>query len=298
MKTLMSVRGTRLGRAFSLVELLVVISIIALLMSILLPSLKRAREQGRRVVCGSHLRGLANAWEIYAITFQALPPLARAGIDINYKRNRCTEQMQRVETGGFGPDSFPAFLNPLPHPECASSFHPEWLTIFFRNQIFQVALPEGSDGEFGRWRNFGLLWVAGVLDDPRVFFCPSQRDPDLAWDTPYNPWPPSIETCRRPDNHHIANHTESSFERRAGMTGVPWDRVGLRTVIAGDIMWPDVVRTTHREGISAAYRDGHAVFIRDPRFADWWSDDDSWTDGDSRVKFLQMSHWLDLQGSR
>ena len=173
---------------------------------------------------------LVNPWGwTYDIRFN------RAGIDINYKRNKCTEQMQRVETGGFGPKSFPAFLGPLPDDKCASFFHPEWLTIFFRNQIFQVALPEGSDGEFGRWRNFGLLWVAGVLDDPRVFFCPSQRDPDLAWDTPYNPWPPSIETCRRPDDDAIANHTESSFGRRAGMTGVPWDRIGLRTVIAGDI---------------------------------------------------------------
>lgn len=294
----MSVRGGRAGRAFSLIELLVVVSIVALLISILMPSLKKAREQTRRVVCGSHLRGLANAWEIYAITFRALPPLARAGIDINFKKNTCTGRMERVETGGFGPDSFPAFLDPLPDSGCATSGHPEWLTIFFRNQIFQVALPEGSDGEFGRWRNFGLLWVAGALDDPRAFFCPSQRDPDLAWDTPYNPWPPSIETCRRPDNPHRANHTESSFERRAGLTGVPWDRVGLQTVIAHDNFWPDAVRGTHRDGVTAAYRDGHAVFVRDDKFDGWWSDDDSWISTESRVRFLEMSHWLDRQASR
>ncbi|MHC4611851.1 MAG: type II secretion system protein [Planctomycetota bacterium] len=291
-------RWARTGRAFSLVELLVVVSIIALLISILLPSMKRAREQTRRVVCGSHLRGLANAWEIYAITFKALPPLARAGIDINYKLSSCTWRMERVETNGFGPESFQAFLDPLPNTDCAWPGHPEWLTMFYRNQIFQVALPEGSDGEFGRWRNFGLLWVADVLDDPQVFFCPSQRDPDLAWNTPYNPWPPSIDRARRPDNQHMANHTESSFERRAGLTGVPWDRVGLRTVIAADNMWPDAVKSGHGEGVTAAYRDGHAVFIRDRKFADWWGNGDSWLDEDSRVKFLEMSYWLDQQGSR
>lgn len=53
-------------KAFTLVELLVVISIISMLMSILLPALSNAREQGRSIVCRSNLKQLQLGWLLYA----------------------------------------------------------------------------------------------------------------------------------------------------------------------------------------------------------------------------------------
>jgi prepilin-type N-terminal cleavage/methylation domain-containing protein/prepilin-type processing-associated H-X9-DG protein len=53
-------------KAFTLVELLVVISIIALLLSILMPTLNKAREQARNVVCASNVKQVVTALVVYA----------------------------------------------------------------------------------------------------------------------------------------------------------------------------------------------------------------------------------------
>jgi type II secretory pathway pseudopilin PulG len=62
-------------KSFTLVELLVVVAIIALLISILLPTLGRAQEQARQVICMSNLSGIQKGWMIYAAENNAFPPI-------------------------------------------------------------------------------------------------------------------------------------------------------------------------------------------------------------------------------
>jgi len=53
-------------KGFTLVELLVVIAVIALLMSVLMPALRMARDQAMRIVCGSRIGQITKGMMIYA----------------------------------------------------------------------------------------------------------------------------------------------------------------------------------------------------------------------------------------
>jgi prepilin-type N-terminal cleavage/methylation domain-containing protein len=65
--------GICLRRGFTLVELLVVITIIGILVMLLLPAIQAARESARCIDCGNHIKQLATAMQNYVNTQKTFP---------------------------------------------------------------------------------------------------------------------------------------------------------------------------------------------------------------------------------
>lgn len=90
-------------KAFTLIELLVVIAIIALLMSIILPSMRRVKQQATGTVCLSNIRQLGVAWQTYSSDNDSEIPHGHVPRDTTYVTDNPTHRFwvhyPQTETG-------------------------------------------------------------------------------------------------------------------------------------------------------------------------------------------------------
>jgi prepilin-type N-terminal cleavage/methylation domain-containing protein/prepilin-type processing-associated H-X9-DG protein len=181
-KTLLQNCRPRCGRAFSLIELIVVIGIIALLIGVLLPALAQARSQSRAVACLSNVRQLSTAVMMYANDHQRFIGYPNWQVD-GKPADRKTLLFPYLAQGKYNDDTagnqvWTCPANDRPDTEASYGFN----TTF--NWVKIVRILRSSEKV--------ALCDAGLMDQPAL-------QPSLATHV-WSPGRPSTSTSCRP-NH-------------------------------------------------------------------------------------------------
>ena len=159
---------------FTLIELLVVIAIIALLLSILIPSLRMAKDHAKKIHCSANLKSLSTAALLYASDNDALTP-SSTNIWVDAGTNR---------PGWCGVTSNFGTRMPLPENEQVVG-NTDPVTGLYRSQLWPyIETPDGwrcpADPIIEQKRSYGMSaqwWGRHTQDDDSVWYdSPATKD--------------------------------------------------------------------------------------------------------------------------
>jgi len=235
---------------FTLIELLVVIAIIALLISILLPSLRQAKEQAKSIVCQTNMRGIHGALCLY--TEDSEGRLMRSQGGVRYVEGEAVSIFWTEPLTQFVEDDFPAgrtnWYAPRSYVEsrdlfkCPSADKPAELVKAARDWPLGGSVVEW---QYDIYSSYGLNnrmanpWQPrGSLENSTYYHFWDTRQPGLMflmadsfmwcfdhWDNEYDFWYETRHGTKRDLIHilfhdcHIEGYLEDPRRRRPGHYG-------------------------------------------------------------------------------
>jgi prepilin-type N-terminal cleavage/methylation domain-containing protein/prepilin-type processing-associated H-X9-DG protein len=237
-------------RGFTLIELLVVIAVIAILMAILMPALKRAREQGQRAVCLSTLKQLTLAWIMYADDNDDKLVNGEAGYSngSNHAREeawagRCWTDQYNVRGGTRMPRQQQInaiqstifwtgkYVTELGAFACPTGIRDEMLTYNIMDGVNGRPRAGTNNGSAPAMQNGRKLWVKKRTDifqpaDRLVFIDEGWATPDsfaVHWNSTWTWW--DIARCRHGDGTDVSfSDGHAEYRKWKGIATVKWGR--------------------------------------------------------------------------
>ncbi len=178
-------------KAFTLIELLVVIAIIGLLMAVVVPSLRKAKEHAKLVICKSNQRSIVQASASYSADHDnKLPPTIQGNqngwmtIPLRLKYYYGYEGVEL--NGGSVLETFGSYMQSPEYFDCPMSNHdPDW----------QERYIEASDNQSVAFLNssYFMFWNWTKLEKNRPSFRPTDAGGDglmtcdvIFYNEPYN----------------------------------------------------------------------------------------------------------------
>ncbi|OHB51640.1 MAG: hypothetical protein A2Y12_02005 [Planctomycetes bacterium GWF2_42_9] len=194
---------TKKELGFTLVELLVVISIIAILLAVLLPSLQKARELAKRTICSNQVKQIGIGMTGYAMDFSDKMPWSGGntnGVPDDTKDESTLHLSVIWRTGHNAKDGL------------------------FQNQNANCIC--GNPGKAYPMR-LACLFAGNFIKDGRVFYCPANTTENRKYDAYTNQNPalggPSSEWGRPHQMINVKQNSENDWIR-SGFDYYPIDR--------------------------------------------------------------------------